>query len=150
MTEMLTFEDGETRARPTTLTDRVTVVGKTDTGLLCVIDPSMPDMPYALTPCCNASGTGTESGLACRGCYGDAPWECADIGPHLVDVKIAEPAFVQAKKDHHPMNWFVPGMWPACSCGFAPKDNFALNNHWAEHGLAWFDHHGQLRAKVAV
>lgn len=32
-------------------------------------------MWWRITPCCGASDTGTESGVACRGCYGEIPDE---------------------------------------------------------------------------
>ena len=91
LADSLVFADGEVRPKPETLrSGSVSVVGKTESGLLCVVESSMPDDPYVLTPCCQASGTGVEWGIACRACYREAPWECADMGPHLVAVKIAE------------------------------------------------------------
>lgn len=45
---------------------------------------------------------------------------------------------------HSPVNWFTPGEFPSCSCGYAPRGNRKLNEHWAEHGLKWADVNGQL------
>ncbi|KXO90998.1 Uncharacterised protein (plasmid) [Tsukamurella tyrosinosolvens] len=32
---------------------------------------------YALTPCCAATGTGSDSGIVCRGCYRELDFEYA-------------------------------------------------------------------------
>lgn len=86
--QTVTFADGEVRRVPGTFHPSLRVVGKTWAGLWCVDDSMMPGEPWALTPCCNASATGTESGIACRACYGPVPDECADMGPHLVAVPV--------------------------------------------------------------
>lgn len=39
---------------------------------------------------------------------------------------------------------FVPGAWPACKCGYNPKDNALLNAHFAEHGFKEVDEGGQI------
>ena len=52
-----------------------------------------------------------------------------------------------AQPDEHgpvPTTWFVRGMWPTCKCGFAPRDNGLLNDHWAEHGFRVYDANGHL------
>jgi hypothetical protein len=40
-------------------------------------------------------------------------------------------------EQHGPVHstWFGRGVWPTCTCGYAPKDNVMLNAHWAEHGF---------------
>lgn len=40
--------------------------------------------------------------------------------------------------------WFVPGVWPRCTCGFAPRNNAELNAHWAERGFRVVDIGGRL------
>lgn len=49
--------------------------------------------------------------------------------------------------DHGPVpaTWFGHGMWPTCKCGFAPRDNAKLNEHWAENNLKVVDDHGELK-----
>lgn len=49
--------------------------------------------------------------------------------------------------NHRPIDWFTPGTWPRCSCGFNPHNNARLNAHWASFGLRWFDDHGTLRVE---
>lgn len=39
---------------------------------------------------------------------------------------------------------FVPGAWPGCRCGYRPRDNAKLNQHFAEHGFREVDDHGHL------
>jgi len=46
--------------------------------------------------------------------------------------------------DHHPDGWFTPGAYPSCSCGFAPRDNAKLIEHWRNLGFRWVDHGGVL------
>ncbi|HEX6685545.1 MAG TPA: hypothetical protein VF062_22410 [Candidatus Limnocylindrales bacterium] len=41
-------------------------------------------------------------------------------------------------------NRFVPGAWPGCRCGYRPRDNYKLNQHFAEHGFREMDDHGQI------
>lgn len=55
--------------------------------------------------------------------------------------------------DNHgpvPSTWFGRGQWPTCKCGFAPRDNVVLNQHWADHGFRVVDHYGQLRCYPIV
>ena len=49
-------------------------------------------------------------------------------------------------EEHGPdaTSWFGRGRWPECRCGYAPRDNQALNNHWREHGFKVVDEHGRL------
>lgn len=48
--------------------------------------------------------------------------------------------------EHGPVftTWFVRGMWATCKCGYAPRDNGLLNEHWAEHGFRVYDAGGHL------
>lgn len=48
-------------------------------------------------------------------------------------------------REHSPRRWFLRGEYPQCSCGYAPRDNRKLIDHWAERGIAWYDDHGQLK-----
>lgn len=41
-------------------------------------------------------------------------------------------------------NRFVPGTWPGCLCGYRPKDNRKLTQHFAEHGFREVDDHGRI------
>jgi hypothetical protein len=41
-------------------------------------------------------------------------------------------------------NRFVRGAWPGCLCGYRPRDNAKLNQHFAEHGFREIDNHGAL------
>lgn len=50
----------------------------------------------------------------------------------------------QDKHGPDPATWFTPRLWPACQCGYAPRDNRALNAHWREHGFTVVDDHGHL------
>lgn len=43
-----------------------------------------------------------------------------------------------------PSTWFGLGKWPTCRCGFAPRDNGALTEHWREQGFRVVDDHGHL------
>ncbi|OHU47271.1 hypothetical protein BKG82_26835 [Mycobacteroides chelonae] len=47
----------------------------------------------------------------------------------------------------HPASWFTRGRWPACSCGFSPKDNEVLNQHWRAAGFTVVDNHGTLEMR---
>lgn len=68
------------------------------------------------------------------------------------DVELLEAAGVPEHADeetdpareHSPVHWHTPGVWPSCSCGVAPRDNAKLTAHWAEHGIRWVDDHGKL------
>jgi hypothetical protein len=53
--------------------------------------------------------------------------------------------------EHGPVGrtWFGIGLWPTCSCGFAPRDNVAPTEHWRDHGVKVVDEHGRL-ARTAV
>jgi hypothetical protein len=50
---------------------------------------------------------------------------------------------------HAPRDWFTRGMYPSCSCGFAPRDNRKLIEHWAGHGIRWVSEQGKLVAHPA-
>lgn len=43
-----------------------------------------------------------------------------------------------------PHTWFGIGLWPTCTCGYAPRDNGLLTAHWREHGFEVVDNHGTL------
>jgi hypothetical protein len=43
-----------------------------------------------------------------------------------------------AARTHSPVRWFERGVYPECSCGFAPHDNALLYRHWAEFGISWY------------
>jgi hypothetical protein len=60
-----------------------------------------------------------------------------------------EPEIAEAAKQHSPKDWWSRGRYPYCSCGYAPRDNGLLNAHWAEHGLVWYEDHGQLKYREA-
>jgi len=42
------------------------------------------------------------------------------------------------------VSWFGRGQWPRCTCGFSPRDNTKLNEHWNEAGFRVIDNHGKL------
>ena len=68
-----------------------------------------------------------------------------------VDLVAALRASVNAAKvrrEHHPLDWFTRGAYVRCSCGYAPDDNVLANQHWAQHGIEWYDDHGQLKART--
>lgn len=48
--------------------------------------------------------------------------------------------------DHY--SWFARGTWPRCACGFDPRDNAVLNEHWREQGFRVVDDHGTLVRQV--
>lgn len=48
--------------------------------------------------------------------------------------------------DHSPVDWFTPGRYPSCTCGYDPRDNAKLTAHWADFGIRWVDVHGVLTA----
>jgi hypothetical protein len=39
---------------------------------------------------------------------------------------------------------FLRGEWTRCVCGFDPRDNEVLGDHFAEHGFAEVDDHGHI------
>jgi len=41
-------------------------------------------------------------------------------------------------------SWFAQGVWPRCRCGYAPRNNIKLSQHYAEFGFTEVDQHGQL------
>lgn len=45
----------------------------------------------------------------------------------------------------HSPSWFGRGSWPRCRCGYAPRDNSLLKQHWAEAGFRVVDERGILR-----
>lgn len=51
---------------------------------------------------------------------------------------------------HSPERWWERGVFPECSCGYAPRDNGLLYKHWAEHGLSWYDNYGHLEWRVVL
>lgn len=51
---------------------------------------------------------------------------------------------------HEPVDWFLPGVYPSCTCGYAPKNNRALNQHWHDHGIRWWDDHGRLCSEAVT
>jgi hypothetical protein len=55
-----------------------------------------------------------------------------------------------AAGNHAPVNWFLRGAHPWCSCGYAPNDNALLNAHWADQGIAWREDNGLLRSSRVV
>lgn len=46
--------------------------------------------------------------------------------------------------DPVPATWFARGQWPTCKCGFSPRNNRKLNDHWHEHGFRVVEDHGRL------
>lgn len=48
-----------------------------------------------------------------------------------------------------PASWFAPGQWPRCACGFNPRSNTILTEHWRLAGFKVVDSAGQL-TKVSV
>jgi hypothetical protein len=71
-TATVLLADGATVEAPTTLLERDMLLGVDADGNLVVHDPDIPDLVYALTPCCNASGKGSANsptGICCRACY---------------------------------------------------------------------------------
>lgn len=40
--------------------------------------------------------------------------------------------------------WYGRGLWPVCKCGYSPRDNLKLTEHWASAGFSVRDAHGQL------
>jgi hypothetical protein len=40
--------------------------------------------------------------------------------------------------------WFARGTYPDCACGYAPRDNGLLTQHWREAGFTVHDDHGRL------
>ena len=50
---------------------------------------------------------------------------------------------------HEPRNWFTRGVHPSCTCGFTPRNNIKLNQHWADLGFRWIDVRSTLR-KVSI
>lgn len=46
--------------------------------------------------------------------------------------------------DADPSSWFARGMLPRCKCGFNPKDNGLLIQHWADAGFRVVDENGHL------
>jgi len=57
---------------------------------------------------------------------------------------------MSASDEHSPRYWTAPGVWPECSCGFAPRDNALLYQHWASHGLEWYSDGGQLHSRAVA
>jgi hypothetical protein len=53
------------------------------------------------------------------------------------------------ENEHRPVNWFTRGVYPSCSCGFAPRNNTALNEHWADKGIRYVDVGGVVKAHSA-
>lgn len=51
-------------------------------------------------------------------------------------------------KAHRPVNWFTRNTWVSCSCGFAPKNNTKLHEHWQGLGFTWVDHRGALVVRL--
>lgn len=45
--------------------------------------------------------------------------------------------------------WFARGVYPTCICGFSPKDNRTLMQHFAAHGFRVVDKGGTL-VKIPV
>jgi len=52
--------------------------------------------------------------------------------------------------EHRPRDWFTRGVFPSCSCGFAPRDNAQLIAHWRSLGGEWVDIHGTLTWRDAL
>ena len=46
-----------------------------------------------------------------------------------------------------PATWFAPGRWATCQCGFDPKNNGLLADHWADQGFRVVDNNGQLEVR---
>lgn len=44
---------------------------------------------------------------------------------------------------------FLPGTWPRCVCGFDPRDNRLLSEHFAEYGFREVDAQGEIVRKPA-
>lgn len=52
--------------------------------------------------------------------------------------------YVDESHDADPATWFSIGKYPECRCGFAPRDNIALIEHWREAGFMIVENKGQL------
>ena len=65
-----------------------------------------------------------------------------DVTAATVTDKAVDLALVT--RQHSPEGWWLRGIYPWCSCGYAPKDNSLLYQHWADHGISWYDNHGHL------
>ena len=44
-------------------------------------------------------------------------------------------------------SWYSRGRWPSCACGFSPRDNAALNDHWRAAGFTVVDNQGSLETR---
>lgn len=44
-------------------------------------------------------------------------------------------------------SWYGRGRWPECTCGFAPRDNLVLKEHWRAAGFTVVDAHGTLQVR---
>lgn len=44
-------------------------------------------------------------------------------------------------------SWYTPGKWPRCACGFSPRDNTVLTQHWSDAGFTVIDNHGTLEKR---
>lgn len=66
---VVTFEDGSTLTLPKATADLV--VGLSEDGYVVA---NSDGLQYGLTPCCFATATGVEGGIACRTCYDDVDW----------------------------------------------------------------------------
>jgi len=65
------------------------------------------------------------------------------------DETLSEDEALEVSRAHSPKDWFTRGVFPSCSCGYAPGDNAFLTAHWAGLGIQWADHRGQLVWAVA-
>lgn len=84
------FASGETR-EIADFYEPERVVGLDPEGRILVNDGG--DFLFGLTLCCNASDKGTESGIACRGCYGTEETGAYYFEAHYADVAdvVADP-----------------------------------------------------------
>jgi hypothetical protein len=47
-------------------------------------------------------------------------------------------------------SWFIPGMWPKCKCGFDPKDNIVLQQHYRFFGFEEYEDHGRIMRRPVI
>lgn len=72
MTKIVKLADGTRKRIPDTLIERFR--GLDEHGNWVVADSDQSTYLYPLTPCCHATGTGTDYGTACRNCYRLVGW----------------------------------------------------------------------------
>jgi hypothetical protein len=56
----------------------------------------------------------------------------------MSSVRQQNVALADVAKQHYPERWFERSVYPRCSCGYDPKDNGLLYEHWAEFGISWY------------